>query len=438
MAEISRVWGGSVTGDAGPYTLDHWSDIWDSLFNRRVANGGVLRGDRGELATTGTVSPVTTQAGTALVNGTWYDNNAAINTAISTPGGATRVDLIVLRKSWAAQTIRLTRVAGVEGSGAPALTQSAGVTWDIPLAQVSITTGGVITVTDTRIFATFATQMAQVCEGRLTLTTLTPVTTADVTAATTIFWTPYKGNRIALYDGSVSWNILTFPETSLALNTLTLNLPYDVFAYNNAGVVTLEFLAWTSITTRATNLVLQDGVLVKSGATTRRYLGTFYTQTTTTTEDSKSRRLLWNYYNRVPRYLTCQDNTASWTYNTATWRAANANTTDGTGRVACVIGWAEDAIEARNAGNFSSTQGASQDTALGIGVDSTSVNSALYFGAPVNSSAIPQSISEYVGVPAVGYHFLQRLEITTVTATTTFYGQKSATVQSAMTAKVMA
>ena len=105
---------------------------------------------------------------------------------------------------------------------------------------------------------------------RLTLTSATPVTPADVTGATTIYCTPYKGNQIALYDGSSSWNTRTSAEFSLALGTLTSGKPYDVFCYDNAGTPTLEFLAWTNDTTRATALVYQDGVLVKSGATTRR------------------------------------------------------------------------------------------------------------------------------------------------------------------------
>jgi hypothetical protein len=47
--------------------------------------------------------------------------------------------------------VRLTRIVGVEGAGAPALgagtpayTQTAGTTWDTPLYQISTTTGGVI------------------------------------------------------------------------------------------------------------------------------------------------------------------------------------------------------------------------------------------------------------------------------------------------------
>jgi hypothetical protein len=165
-----------------------------------------------------------------------------------------------------------------------------------------------------------------ICEGRLTLTTLTPVTTADVTGATSIKFTPFVGNRIALYDGSATWAKIAFVETSLSLGTLTNALPYDVFGYNNGGTLALELLGWSSATARATALVLQDGVYVKSGATTRRYLGTFVTTSTTTTEDSLVKRYVWNYYNRRPRPLKRLETASTWTYATATWRQANANT----------------------------------------------------------------------------------------------------------------
>ena len=260
------------------------------------------------------------------------------------------------------------------------------------------------------------------CEGRLTLTSGTPVTTADVTGATSVYFAPYKGNRIALNDGSSVWTILTFTELTLALGTLTSGLPYDVFAYNNSGVVALESLAWTSGTARATALTTQNGVLVKSGATTRRYLGTFYTTATTTTEDSASRRLLFNYYNRVRRPLSCVDTTDTWNYTTTTWRAANANTTDGVGRVACVVGWAEDAASFTNYCLVRSNA-VGMRFAAGVGIDSTTVNSAVLIGGESNVIDRVVSISAfYEDVMAVGYHFIQRLEISQAANTTTWIG----------------
>lgn len=147
MTEFSLPWGGEVTGDAGPYTDDHWSDFWRNLFTRNLADDGVLLGVGGDLDVTAGAGLVTVAAGRALVDGKYYINDAAANVAIPTPSGATRIDRIVLRKTWIDQEVRITRIAGAEGGAAPAMTQSDGTAWDIPLARVSITTGGAITVT---------------------------------------------------------------------------------------------------------------------------------------------------------------------------------------------------------------------------------------------------------------------------------------------------
>lgn len=58
---------------------------------------------------------------------------------------------MVLRKDFVGQTVRLTRIIGVEGGAEPALVQTTAF-WDIPLAKVSIVTGGTITLTDEREF----------------------------------------------------------------------------------------------------------------------------------------------------------------------------------------------------------------------------------------------------------------------------------------------
>ena len=52
--------------------------------------------------------------------------------------------------------------------------------------------------------------------GRLTLTTAVPETTSDVTAATTVYYTPYLHDRVTIYDGT-RWNEYTFSELSIKL-----------------------------------------------------------------------------------------------------------------------------------------------------------------------------------------------------------------------------
>lgn len=282
--------------------------------------------------------------------------------------------------------------------------------------------------------------LPMVCEGRLTLTTALPVTTADVTGATSIYFTPYKGNRISLYDGSTIWNTRTFTELTLALGTITSGLPYDVFIYDNAGTPALRAaVAWTNGTTRATALTLQNGVLVKTGATTDRYLGTFYTTATTTTEDSALRRYLWNYYNRVVRPLSCTDTTNSWAYSVATWQAANASAVDGVGRFACVVGWAEDSISAINVAS-ALLDNANVAMNVGIGIDSITAPSGMMGSAQASASNQKHSaVGSYSGILSAGVHYISRLEAGSGTTITTWYGDNGSTfIKSGMTGTVLA
>lgn len=266
-----------------------------------------------------------------------------------------------------------------------------------------------------------ATVDQSVNDFRLTLTTGVPVTTADVTGATTVYCTPYKGNHIALYNGS-SWVVRASAEFSLALGTITSGKPYDVFCYDNSGTPTLEFLVWTNDTTRATALAYQDGVLVKSGAATRRYLGTFYTTATTTTEDSAANRYLWNYYNRVWAVMQSPlETTNSWTYNTASFRQANNSTAN---QANFVLGVSEDVIDAQ-------VVGAAQNSSAGvsmiqaIGLDSVSAMAAGCIGGLATSNVVNQPIQLlciYSGHPSSGRHYLAWIEYSAATGTTTFFG----------------
>jgi hypothetical protein len=150
-------WDGTSVGDAvtSPYDAAvEWAELNNFLSGATglTDRSGVVRGYQNELAVTGAVSPVSMNTGGAIVQGTKYKNDAAVSITVPTPAASTRIDRIILRKSVAAQTVRAVRLAGVEGGAAPALTQVGGTTWEASLYQVSITTGGVITLTDERVF----------------------------------------------------------------------------------------------------------------------------------------------------------------------------------------------------------------------------------------------------------------------------------------------
>ena len=163
-------------------------------------------------------------------------------------------------------------------------------------------------------------------EGRLTLETGVPVSTSDQGAKTTLYYTPYIGETIALYDGSSAWTLITFAELSLDASGYDADSNYDIFCYNNSGTATLEGVKWTDAATRATALTRQDGVLVKTGATTRRFIGTVRTLSDTKLYDQENARLIWNMYNRVPRRLFVVNTTGHY-YNGSPrlWNNSAAN-----------------------------------------------------------------------------------------------------------------
>lgn len=257
--------------------------------------------------------------------------------------------------------------------------------------------------------------------GRLTLTSATPVTTSDVTAATNLYVTPFGGNQVSLYNSTLgNWVLYTFSEITLSLAGKAADTNYDVFVYVSAGNVVAELVAWTNATTRATALTTQNGVDVKSGAVDRLYVGTIRTTATIgQCEDSISKRYVWNRYNAVDRFLEFKSVTASWTYATNTWRQANANTAAG---VKFVQGLSQKAISARVMASISYT------TAVGagcvaVGIDSTILPSGLYFESGPGTAVTDLNgvLGIYEGVPGIGWHEINWLERSR-TGTATFYG----------------
>jgi hypothetical protein len=269
-----------------------------------------------------------------------------------------------------------------------------------------------------------------IVEGRLTASSGVPVTIANVSGTANIYFTPYAGNRIALYDGSSAWEVKTFTEITISLGGLTASKPYDVFAYNNSGTVTIETLVWTNTTTRATALVLQDGVLVKSGVTTRRYLGTvFINSSGAQTDDTFLKRYLWNYYNRISRPLQRLETTNSWTYTTATYRQANGSTAN---QVETCVGVSEALLNVNVLGLAANTVGDNNVT-VQVGIDeggTTANNSTVYSGPEVATYNAKQVEANLTKFPAVGWQKWVWVEKSTALGTTTFYGDNGGATQS--------
>lgn len=120
---------------------------------------GVSKGVMNELEVTGSASPISIASGSGVCYGLFI-NDAVVNIAVATPAVGLTGGRVVLQTNWSgtggASLEARTRIAvlvNTDGVAAiPALTQSFGTTWEISLATFTITTGGVITITDDRTF----------------------------------------------------------------------------------------------------------------------------------------------------------------------------------------------------------------------------------------------------------------------------------------------
>ena len=263
-----------------------------------------------------------------------------------------------------------------------------------------------------------------VCDARLTATSATPVPDSDVTAATTVYVTPYGGNRCAVYDGT-NWVTRTFSEISLSLGSDATNTNFDVFVYDNAGTLAMERLAWANSTARSTALVLQDGILSKSGQLTRRYIGSYRTTGTVgQTEDSVGKRFVYNYYHRVRRPVRRLETTDTWTYTTATWRVAN----DTTSNQINVLSGQELDIELTALATAENTgTAATMHTGIGEDITTSPVTGGVIAGQQMAQANTPftnaMSTARQV---SLGYHYYAWLERSAASGTTTWYGDQGA------------
>lgn len=154
MAESSIFWTTGSTGDgASPYTQAQILAWLLRTFLNDPTTQGVLYDYADDLVPAGSVSPVTIGAGAAMVCGIPYESTAQVEVTIPTPTIGTTGHRIVLRADWTAQTVRVELKSSSDGvASIPALTQTADDMWEISLATLTITTGGAITLTDTRAY----------------------------------------------------------------------------------------------------------------------------------------------------------------------------------------------------------------------------------------------------------------------------------------------
>lgn len=355
---------------------------------------------------------VAVAAGSVTINGVPV-KVAAGNVTITTADATNpRIDIVSVNSSGVKAATAGTAAASPEAPAHPSNSVILAMVY-VPAAVTSIATNK---ITDKRVLLPSVTP--GIVQGRLTTESGVPVSTSDRTAQATLYYTPYLGKRLSLYDG-VAWGLFTAAEVSLSLSGLTSGKNYDVFIYNNAGTLTLELsAAWASNTARTDALTTQDGIYVKGSDATRLWLGTIRATGTTTTEDSGGgsttqvggKRFVWNAYNQVPRWARVIDTADTWSYTTDTWRVANGATAPANG-CEWVTGLASTMVSAEAKGVAAVKSNSAKAAKIGVGIDGSSPSGLVQHAFNQNTGQVDVALTgKYVGTPGLGYHYAAWLE----------------------------
>lgn len=231
-------------------------------------------------------------------------------------------------------------------------------------------------------------------QGRITLVSGQPVITSTQLADGTIYYTPYNGNYVPIWNGT-SFVEMPFTEISQAL-TDTVNSPaaavassaYDLYVWNKGGTIVLSRgPAWSSSLAPATrgaaaDIVRQNGIYVNAASITNgpaagygTFVGTIRTNTTATvdavlggagsgaTGGSYVVWGIWNNYNRVRTTIFNYDTGPSYTYTSMTIRLARGSTNN---IIRFVQGAVEDTATAFYQQNITTVAASSAHTVFGI------------------------------------------------------------------------
>lgn len=286
-------------------------------------------------------------------------------------------------------------------------------------------------------------------QGRLTLVSATPVMTTTQAAKTTIFYTPYVGGYIPLYNGTI-FTMTAFAELSQGTTDTTKspaavanNSNYDMFVWSDGGTMRCtRGPAWASDTTRGTGagtteLLLVNGIWLNTVAITNgpaasrgTYVGSVrsngsaqidWTYGTVALNWGAAFLYVYNLYNKVRISSFNGDTTNSWTYGTQTWRAANGNTN--TSRTSWINGIVGGDIATGSYHGDSVADGTTTRGVTGVGFN---VTNAFTGSTGVNGGISGLSTIARASVqPTLGLNFFAPLEIAETGGTNIYIGDNN-------------
>jgi hypothetical protein len=165
--------------------------------------------------------------------------------------------------------------------------------------------------------------------GRLTLSSSSPVMTADVSDVGSIYYLPFTGQNVPIYDGT-NWMEQDIGSSGLSLTLNSTNMPttevFDIYASLQSGSPKLCALYWGGNTSRSSSaggasgaqdarIVQQNGIWVNNAAIATNNC---YNNTTAYTFGAGQGTLLGTFYTDAAAKV-------SWTCNPAATAAGSNN-----------------------------------------------------------------------------------------------------------------
>lgn len=255
--------------------------------------------------------------------------------------------------------------------------------------------------------------------GRLALNNSNPISHTDTTSSV-LYFIPYFGNQISLYNTNQQmWDTYTFDTLSLSLSGMISDYNYDIFIYLNNNVLTLEKIQWTNNSTRSNTLVLTNGIPLQSGSLNKRYIGSIRSISSNQTEDSSSRRFVFNINNQILKPLYCYD-TTNHTYTSNTARPYRNITTIGNTRFELINGSIDNSIMNIICDSNFTTE--TNSSSVGLALNSTTsfntdcINTTSISGP--NASILTNNNNNFISI-SPGYHYLQLIQ--SGSSVSTFY-----------------
>jgi len=295
-------------------------------------------------------------------------------------------------------------------------------------------------------------------QGRLTLTSNTPLMTSDVTAATAVYYTPYVGNSIPIYNGT-SFSNNTFSQLTMTLSTTnqTSGDIYDLFVFIHSSTVTIGAgPAWSSSTSRGTGSgttqltqfngfwVNANTITLTNGSTTyssipadeATYVGSVYmTANGETAVNFKPSAAaggtanvvgIWNAYNSAPISSLCSDSNTSWTDASTSWQPLDYPAGSGGGtynRVTYLDGLGQSSVKG-TVTTIAYNATAGDGDFIGIDQDSTTNSPIVFASNQSHSAGSAVGATSFAATesfpPNQGLHYLQAMEWSPNGTTATF------------------